>query len=234
MYPDFFIKMNILLSFSFCACIHFSYAQTTTDYYADRFLKKKVPEKKARFIHHKTTEKETLIYSKETIRISDNQTIRRESYKGQEPIGQWIEMLGKEIVKLDYDFELMYGKINICEDRLHTFIPKTNDLFIDPLTDMPELKYKAPVQEISIKDAMLKMHYPYKAMDEGIMGTVYVNFRVEADGTVSNLVVTKGVHPLIDKESMRIIKQVTFKSPPMVDGKPIAICVSQQLRFRLE
>jgi TonB family protein len=224
----------IWLTLFLCTCICFSFAQTTTDFYADRFLHKKVTEKKAKFIHHKTTNKESGIYSEETIRISDNEIIRRESYKGQEPVGQWIEMLGKDLVQLDYDFELMYGKIDICEDKQQTFIPKTNDVFIDPLTDIPELKYKAPEEEISIKEAMVKMHYPYKAVDEGIMGTVFVHFRVASDGTISYVVVSKGIHPLIDKEAMRIMKQVKFKSPPLVDGKPVAICVAQQLHFKLE
>lgn len=42
---------------------------------------------------------------------------------------------------------------------------------------------------------MLTMYYPDQAIDEGIRGTVIVNFRVETYGTVSDMSVTQGVHP---------------------------------------
>lgn len=54
----------------------------------------------------------------------------------------------KEATELNYDFALKYGEIITCNNLENTFIPKTNDVWIDPINDRPELHYKAPVEDV--------------------------------------------------------------------------------------
>ena len=56
--------------------------------------------------------------------------------------------------------------------------------------------------------------YPEKAKEKGISGTVFISFNIDVDGSVVDVKVVRKVHPLLDKEALRIIKKM--------DGKWIA------------
>ena len=49
------------------------------------------------------------------------------------------------------------------------------------------------------------LEYPNEAKEKGIEGTVVVQFVVEADGTVSNVVVKESVYPALDEEAVRVV-----------------------------
>jgi len=52
--------------------------------------------------------------------------------------------------------------------------------------------------------------YPKKEQKKGITGTVYINFIVEKDGTVSNAKVLRGVDggPGLEEEALRVISHM--------------------------
>lgn len=49
------------------------------------------------------------------------------------------------------------------------------------------------------------LEYPNEAKEKGIEGTVVVQFVIEADGTVSNIVVKESVYPALDEEAVRVV-----------------------------
>ena len=59
------------------------------------------------------------------------------------------------------------------------------------------------------------LKYPDEAKQKGLEGRVFANFIVETDGTVSNVKIVRGVHPLLDAEVIRVIEL----SPKWTPGK---------------
>lgn len=59
------------------------------------------------------------------------------------------------------------------------------------------------------------LNYPETAKENGVQGRVTLQFKVNKDGTVSNVVVLRGVDPLLDKEAVRVVSS----SPKWKPGK---------------
>ncbi len=59
------------------------------------------------------------------------------------------------------------------------------------------------------------LEYPEIAKENGVQGRVTLRFTVNADGSVSNVTVLRGVDPSLDKEAVRVVS----KSPKWKPGK---------------
>ena len=68
-----------------------------------------------------------------------------------------------------------------------------------------------------------RTNYPQEAVLNNIKGTVYLSFIVEKDGSVSNVTVVKGVHPVLDNEAKRIISESPRWSPGIQRGQPVRV-----------
>jgi TonB family protein len=75
--------------------------------------------------------------------------------------------------------------------------------------------------------------YPLKAKDDGVQGTVFVRFVVEKDGVVDDVVVSKGVHPLLDAEAKRVVSVMPKWTPGKQKGKPVAVQYTLPVRFQI-
>lgn len=60
-----------------------------------------------------------------------------------------------------------------------------------------------------------RLVYPEIAKENGVQGRVMLQFTVNADGTVSNVKVLRGVDPSLDKEAVRVVSS----SPKWTPGK---------------
>jgi TonB family protein len=69
-----------------------------------------------------------------------------------------------------------------------------------------------------IKDNLV---YPAEDKEKGEQGKVYVRFVVEADGTITNVVIARGVSPSIDAEALRIVKMMPSWMPGKQRGRPV-------------
>lgn len=65
--------------------------------------------------------------------------------------------------------------------------------------------------------------YPEEAIKNNIRGTVVLTFIVEKDGSVSNISVTKGIHPLLDEEAVKAISESPKWSPGLQRGQPVRV-----------
>jgi len=74
--------------------------------------------------------------------------------------------------------------------------------------------------------------YPEDAITNKIRGTVFLTFIVEKDGTVSNVIVIKGVHPILDEEAVRAISESPKWSPGLQRGLPVRVRFQIPLDFR--
>jgi protein TonB len=67
----------------------------------------------------------------------------------------------------------------------------------------------------------------------GIEARVHCRFIIEKDGTISNIEVTKSVHPLVDKEAVRVIEAMPQWIPGKQNGKPVRVYYIMPVRFGL-
>ncbi len=67
------------------------------------------------------------------------------------------------------------------------------------------------------------INYPQQSIENGEQGRVYAKFIVESNGKISHVVIERGVSPLIDAETMRVIRQMPLWNP--------AICKNEKVRM---
>lgn len=75
--------------------------------------------------------------------------------------------------------------------------------------------------------------YPAIAKDAGIEGTVYINFVVEPDGTISNEKVLRSVHPSVDEEALKVIAQMPKWQAGEQNGQFVRVSFTIPVRFYL-
>lgn len=76
--------------------------------------------------------------------------------------------------------------------------------------------------------------YPEEAVKKGIEGRVLIKFIVEKDGTISNVEVAESVNPLLDKESLRVVRSMDNWIPGKQNGKPVRVLWHIPISFRLK
>ena len=75
--------------------------------------------------------------------------------------------------------------------------------------------------------------YPQISQENGVQGRVIVQFVVNADGSVVDPVVVRGVDPYLDKEALRVIKLMPKWKPGKQRGKAVRVRYTQPVMFRL-
>lgn len=75
--------------------------------------------------------------------------------------------------------------------------------------------------------------YPPKAHESGIQGLVFVGFVVEADGTLSNVEVLKGIGGGCDEEAVRVVKTMPQWNPGKYKGKNVRASFAIPISFSI-
>jgi protein TonB len=78
--------------------------------------------------------------------------------------------------------------------------------------------------------------YPEMEKQNQIEGTVYVNFVVEADGSISNIAVSRGVDegPGFNKAAMGAVSKLKQKfTPAKMNGNPVRLRMTIPVKFSL-
>jgi TonB family protein len=200
-----------------------------TKYFNSEWLGKEVSQEKAKFSQTIIQNADGTITT-EVKEIKKNEIVSSETYKGNEPFGIWKFRYDKDYKTIDYNFPLIYSTEK-CNDSLPIF---TSDYF----EDNDSLVYKAPkisTGELTIYQFIGKnIIFPSRAKDEGIQGTVYIQLTLTKEGTFENIVVKRGTNILLDKEAVRVLRQLKFSSPPTIKGQPYNFnCLTLPIKFRL-
>lgn len=107
---------------------------------------------------------------------------------------------------------------------------KKNDMVFDVVEEMPQF----PGGQIAMmKYIMENMKYPKQAMKEGIQGRVTVRFIVEKDGSISDVRPILSVHPLLNKEAVRVVESMPKWTPGKQNGKPVRVRFNLPVMFKL-
>lgn len=78
-----------------------------------------------------------------------------------------------------------------------------------------------------------ELTYSELALKQGLEGTVIVNFRISKDGKILNPYVSKGVHPTLDKEALRLVSNMPNWIPAKQNGEPREVPYQLPIRFEL-
>jgi len=107
---------------------------------------------------------------------------------------------------------------------------KKNDMVFDVVEVMPQY----PGGQIAmLKYLMENIKYPEQAMKKGIQGRVAVSFIVEKDGSISDVKPILSVHPLLNKEAVRVVESMPKWSPGKQHGKPVRVRFNVPVMFKL-
>ncbi|SRR6056297_955037 len=75
--------------------------------------------------------------------------------------------------------------------------------------------------------------YPEIAAENQIQGTVYVQFVVRSDGNIGEAKVVRGVDPALNKEALRVVKNLPKWKPGRQRGKPVNVWYTVPIKFVL-
>ncbi len=78
-----------------------------------------------------------------------------------------------------------------------------------------------------------RITYPEEAIHKGIEGTVYLNFIIEKDGSVSNVNVLRGIGGGCDEEAIRVLESMPAWEPGLQKGQPVRVLFNIPVRFKL-
>ena len=78
-----------------------------------------------------------------------------------------------------------------------------------------------------------ELRYPPIAQENGVQGRVTVRFTINADGSVVDPVVIRGVDPHLDKEALRVIGKMPKWKPGKQRGKAVRVSYNLPVRFKL-
>jgi TonB family protein len=173
----------------------------------------------------------------EITRLKDKQIIRREIYFKYEPIGNWIVNEEYATRQLNYDFKVRYAN-QICKKEDSLLFINYPNFHLNPFLDNDSTGYKAPKIATGEKgiNAFIQRNvfYPSMAIDIGIEGTVMVLFIISEKGELEEVAVAKQRDSILDKEAMRVIRNLKFLNPPSLNGKSGKLCLAVPVSFILK
>ena len=75
------------------------------------------------------------------------------------------------------------------------------------------------------------VRYPIQAMKENIQGKVFVSFVVDRDGSITQIKIVRGAHPLLDAEAVRVVTAMPKYSPGILNGKAVKVAYTIPINF---
>ena len=108
--------------------------------------------------------------------------------------------------------------------------PIANDDKPRVVQQMPE--YPGGIVEF-MKWLQRTLRYPPTAQEQGIQGSVMVSFIVNADGTITDQKVVRGVNEDLDAEALRVISHMPKWKPGLDKGKPCRTLFAIPIVFKL-
>jgi protein TonB len=84
-------------------------------------------------------------------------------------------------------------------------------------------------------EAYIRKHirYPARAVKDGIEGTVFVEFVVDAEGYVKDARVVHGIRRDLDEEALRVVRSMPRWEPGINKGFPVPVRQTMPITYKL-
>jgi len=105
----------------------------------------------------------------------------------------------------------------------------------EPILDFADIEPEYPGGQAAMQQ-FIQSHviYPESSREMNEQGTVYVQFVVNLDGSITEVRVLKGVSDSLDAEAIRVIKLMPNWKPGMQAGKAVRIRYTIPIAFRID
>lgn len=91
-----------------------------------------------------------------------------------------------------------------------------------PIVDYPDVEAQFPGGAAAMKQYLAEnINYPEMAIEMGDQGKVFVEFVVNADGSLQDVKILKGVSKEIDREAKRVVKSMPKWTPAEQKGESV-------------
>ncbi len=144
--------------------------------------------------------------------------------------------------KTEYDYEVVNEP-----DEVPVVETAAVEVAAEPVADEPQKKEDPiPFQFLEKKPGFnggdanefskwvnQRLVYPKEARDKNISGRVTMSFTIEKDGSLTEVKVLRGVHPLLDAEAVRVVSTSPKWTPGYQDGKPVRVTFTFPTIFML-
>ena len=77
------------------------------------------------------------------------------------------------------------------------------------------------------------LRYPSMAQSQRIQGKVVISFIINKDGSIASPTIVQSADPLLDRETMRVIRMMPRWKPGLQDGKPCRTMFAIPVNFQL-
>jgi protein TonB len=105
----------------------------------------------------------------------------------------------------------------------------------DVIYDVTEILPEFPGGQTALQEYLKNtIQYSEQAKEMGLVGKVFVGFVVRDNGKITNVEIKRGVHELLDREAMRVIKSMPDWKPAMNNGKAVNCRMILPIKFNLD
>ena len=159
----------------------------------------------------------------------DDEVKPEDEIKSQDDLAKTNTAIGTFDVKGndEADGEVLKAKEVIADE-----VPKEEETKVfDVVEQMPEFPGG---QGALLKWISDHIRYPAIAEENGIQGRVVCTFVVERDGSVTDVQVARSIDPSLDKEAVRVLKQMPRWNPGKQNGSSVRVKYTVPVTFRLQ
>ncbi|UOQ73783.1 energy transducer TonB [Hymenobacter cellulosilyticus] len=78
------------------------------------------------------------------------------------------------------------------------------------------------------------LRYPKQALTNAVSGKVFVSFTVQADGSISDVQVMKGLGYGTDEEATRVVSSMPAWTPGRQNSRPVAVRYTLPITFQYQ
>lgn len=129
---------------------------------------------------------------------------------------------------------LLFSTFTFAQDGIVLSKANANDKGITPVWPGCDRSRQTPAKcfDNKLRNHVIRtFKYPELAVNDGLSGTVTVEFVINGKGKVEVLEVIGG-HRLLQKEAVRIIKAIPKMTPGKWGNKPISVAYEVPITFR--
>ncbi|GAB6008332.1 TonB family protein [Dysgonomonas reticulitermitis] len=114
--------------------------------------------------------------------------------------------------------------------RMRVGVQDNKEVYLKEMNSLPSYPGGETAMHTFIQQ---KLEYPKEAQKKEIEGRVYLQFVVTETGEISDIEVSRSVHPLLDSEAIRVVKMMPKWIPAMENGEPVKAVFKLPMQFRL-
>lgn len=156
-----------------------------------------------------------------------------------------VQMISDDIIIVDDDVEITTDLIISTEDdsslgvEIREYVEGRQEVFEEEEEEIPFVMVEErPRFQGGDENAFTawvgeRLVYPEIAKENGVQGRVYLQFRVNTDGSVSDVTVLRGVDPSLDREAVRVVSQSPKWTPGRQRDKPVRVVFTFPVIFQL-